>query len=93
MLLDSQVALGYLRQEGFFRSAFRHEKQNHNKAANGCEKCLKMKLRKQKIYRMKQKQNGGANPSICFFVCLPCFPSPRPPALSFALTDFETLVA
>jgi hypothetical protein len=27
MLLDSQVALGYLRQEGFFRSAFRHEKQ------------------------------------------------------------------
>jgi hypothetical protein len=38
MLLDSQVALGYLRQEGFFRSEFEHQKQITTKQLIGHKK-------------------------------------------------------
>ena len=84
MLLDSQVALGYLRQEGFFRSEFEHQKQITTKQPIGYKKHLKVNLRKQKIERNKNKMVGLANLSMCFSFVF-SFP--------FALTDFETLVA
>ena len=48
MLLDSQVALGYLRQEGFFLSEFEHQKQIITKQLIGYKETFESEIKKTK---------------------------------------------